>query len=170
MQVLLGVLLVCPLLTAGQDPATPATAQNEITGEKRKLMLRQLFNRNGENTKAGEDDGLAGEESATVRPRNRLFRPRPTAAPQEEEDLAGFATVGPVSVSVSQSVSTSVSRRVRPIQSLSGQKPSAETTAKPEAASKPSTQRKRFRWAVPRCCCGIISRAMRWWAQLNHSI
>ena len=86
-----------------------------------------------------------------MRPRNRLFRPRPTAAPQEEEDLAGFATVGPVSVSVSQSVSTSVSRRVRPIQSLSGKKPSAETTGKPEAASKPSTQRKRFRWVVPRC-------------------
>ena len=93
-----------------------------ISDEKRRERLRSFFTRRREESSPDSDDEeeKSPEKKPRFKPRNRFVRPT-AAKPKEvesddsevdDDDLEGFSQ----SVSVSQSVSTSVStRRVRPI-------------------------------------------------------
>ena len=136
-----------------------------ISDETRRERLRSFFTRKRVESSDSEEAEDLEVKKPRFKPRNRLARPA-AAKPEEvesddsedDDDLEGFSQ----SVSVSQSVSTSVSRRVRPISRiLSDRKEqqkkereeaeAAEAEKKEEVAEteekaedKP-TQRKRFR-------------------------
>merc|ERR1711976_975233 len=129
-----------------------------ISEERRRERLRSFFTRRREESlKSAEEE--SPKESTSQRPRNRFIRPRVTSPkPVEEEDdddLEGFSTEK-VSVSISKSVSTSVSRRVKPITRIFNRRKEEQTKTEEESKEDEEakeeipkgnrfTQRKRFR-------------------------
>ena len=140
-----------------------------ISDERRRERLRSFFTRRREESlksssdDSEEDDDEAAPASPSTRSRTRFIRPRVTTQrpattqqddDDEEFDLAGFSTEK-VSVSISKSVSTSVSRRAKPITRIFNRRKEQEEKEEEEAEDEESeeevkerpsfTQKKRFR-------------------------
>merc|ERR1712170_270336 len=123
-----------------------------ISEERRRERLRSFFTRRREESlKSAEEE--SPKESTSQRPRNRFIRPRVTSPkPVEEEDdddLEGFSTEK-VSVSISKSVSTSVSRRVKPITRIFNRRKEEQTKTEEEDKASVEVEDEESKEEIPK--------------------